>query len=456
LFAIVVALVTLVGILEWTRLPRGPLDSLGYDGFRYLAGACSLLEQGRYLDVNGESQRTFPPGTSLLYAVLGRVTGARPEKLVTVTGLICYLTIVVAMAATMRTAVRRWPLAALGVAAVGLNTYIISLTNKLWSEPPAMAVLLWALFATIAAIDKRSEGWMLAAILLFSVAIGFRFALIATVPLAFLAAGIASRRLRVPALALLSPLPMMALLRILAPGARAGSSFRVSTPPFGDDWKGLTTLANQIVPTQFGWVGVVAFVALIGAVVSIAGLRGRERSRREITLFVHVGWVVVYAVFLLVAQSVWIRPPVEIDLRMLIPLFPSIVIVLMTGADRLMDTRPRALAVLAIVAVAVGTARAVHPLLQHPPQRTVAVDLDVAGSIYRLGSGIHGEVASNAPGLAWFVLRRPIRKLSDAPAGSWIIFVDARQAGPDLVETDEILSNTVSVARDGCVLLARR
>ncbi|HEX7678247.1 MAG TPA: hypothetical protein VF713_08995, partial [Thermoanaerobaculia bacterium] len=50
-FLVVAALVTLIGIVVWRRLPRGPFDSLSYDGFRYLAGACSLLEHGRYLDL---------------------------------------------------------------------------------------------------------------------------------------------------------------------------------------------------------------------------------------------------------------------------------------------------------------------------------------------------------------------------------------------------------------------
>lgn len=456
-FLAIVVLVTLIGILEWKRLPRGPFDSLSYDGFRYLAGANSLLEHGRYLDIAAQPQRTWPPGTSLLYAALARATGQRPEQLVTFIGLTSYLSIAIALAVTMRTTIRRWPVAALGFAAIALNLAIISLTNKLWSEPPALAALMWALLMTIDAIDRRSEGRMLAAALLFSLAILFRFALIATVPLAFVAAAIATWRLRTVALMLLIPVPMIVVLRVLAPGAHTGAPFRISSLPFAEDWKGLTDLANQIVPTQLGWAGALLFVALIGSVIWVAASARVQHGRREIALFVHFGWIVLYAMFLLLAQWIWVSPAPVIDLRMLLPLYPSIVIVLVTGTDRLMDSGSRVLATLTVLAVAVGAARALHPLFQrhaHPVATTTGDD--VAGSIYRLGPRLHGELVSNAPGLAWFVLRRPIGKLSDAKTGSLIIFVDGSRTGADAVETTELPRDARVVAVDGSVTIAQR
>lgn len=457
-FLVVVALVTMIGVLEWKRLPRGPFDSLSYDGFRYLAGACSLLEHGKYLDVDAQPQRTWPPGTSLLYAALAWITGQRPENLVTLIGLMSYLSIAIALAMTMRTTIRRWPVAALGFAAIALNLAIISFTNKFWSEPPALAALTWALLMTIDAIDRRSEGRMLAAALLFALAVLFRFALIATVPLALVTAAIATWRLRTLVLMLLIPIPMIVILRVLAPGAHTGAPFRISSLPFGEDWKGLTELANQIVPTQLGWVGALLFVALIGSVIWAAASAGVERGRREIALFVHVGWIVLYAMFLLLAQWIWVSPAPVIDLRMLLPLYPSIVIVLATGADRLMGSGSRVLATLTMLAVAVGAARALHPLFQRSPHpaATCTTRDDVAYSIDRLRPALHGDIASNAQGLAWFVLRHPIRRLSDATAGSLIILVDGSRTCPGTVETTELPRDTKLVAVDESVTIARR
>lgn len=458
-FFITAALVILIGIVEWKRLPRGPLDSLSYDGFRYLAGACSLLEHGRYLDLAAEPQRTWPPGTSLLYAALARVTGQRPEQLVTVIGLMSYLSIAIAVALTMRTTIRRWPVAALGFAAIALNFAIVSLLGKFWSEPPALAALMWALLMTIDAIDRHSESRMLAAALLFSLAILFRFALIATVPLAFVAAVIASRRLRTPALMLLIPVPMIVVLRVLAPGAHSATPFRISSLPFAEDWKGLTELASQILPAQLGWAGALLFVALIASVIWVAGSAGVPHDRRETALFVHFGWIVLYTVFLLFAQWIWVSPAPVIDLRMLLPLYPSIVIVLTAGSDRLLDAGSRVLATITVLAIAVGSARALHPLFQRRPHPVVTCTSrdDVAGSIYRLGPKLHGsELASNAQGLAWFVLRRPIERLSEAKAGSLIIFVDGSRTCPDTVETMELPRQARILAVDGSVTIARR
>ncbi|HEX7679801.1 MAG TPA: hypothetical protein VF713_16855 [Thermoanaerobaculia bacterium] len=456
-FLAVAVLATLIGIVEWKRLPRAPFDSLSYDGFRYLAGACSLLDHGRYLDIAAEPQRTWPPGTSLLYAALARVTGQKPEQLVTFVGLMSYLLIAIALAMTMRTTIRRWPVAALGFVAIALNFAIINLTNRFWSEPPALTALMWGLLMTIDAVDRRSESRMLAAALLFSLAILFRFALIATVPLAFVAAAIASGRLRTPVLMLLIPAPMIVVLRVLAPGAHTGAPFRISSLPFAEDWKGLTELANQIFPAQLGWAGALLFVALIGSVIWVAGSAGVQHGSRETAMFVHFGWIVLYAMFLLLAQWIWVSPAPVIDLRMLLPLYPSIVIVLMTGVDRLMDSGSRVLAAFTVLAVAVGTARALHPLVQRRPHPvlTCASWGDVAASIDRLAPRLHGELASNAQGLAWFVLRRPIRKLSEAKAGSLIIFVDGSRTCPDTVETTEFPKDASLVAADGSVMIVR-
>ncbi|MEA2163895.1 MAG: hypothetical protein QOK37_2022 [Thermoanaerobaculia bacterium] len=462
-FPIVAALVALIGIIEWHRLPSAPLDSLNYDGFRYLAGSWSLLDHGRYIDIGGDPQRTWAPGTSLLYAVLARVTGKRPEQLVTFVGLMSYLAILFALAATMRTTIRRWPLAAIGLAAIALNSGIVSLTNKFLSEPAALAFLSWALLMAIDAIDKRSERRMVVAAFLFSLAIFFRFALIAAVPLALAAAFFASGRLRTLALALLTPLPMMIALRVLAPGAHTATPFRITPLPFAEDWKGLAELASQIVPTRMGWIGVVLFVILIvivaGAAIRSAGWVGAERGRREIALLLHSGWIILYTVFLLVAQWIWVSPAPVIDLRMLLPLYPSIVIVLVTGADRLMDRGPRSLAALGVIAVSIATARALHPFFDHRPQPAPACisRYDAVLSIERLRPAILGDdVVTNAQGLAWYALRRPVGRIRDAKTGSLVIFVDGSKTCPYTVETIEVPRGGNIIARDGAVVIMRQ
>jgi hypothetical protein len=460
MFLAAATLVVLIGIVEWSRLSRGPFDGLGYDGLRYLAGACSLLDRGKYLDPAAQPQRTWPPGTSLLYAAAARVSGQRPENLARSVGLMTYLLIALAAGATMRSTVRRWPVAALGFAAITLNLAIVSLMNKLWSEPPALAALLWGLQLTIDAIDRRSERRMLAAAGLFALAVLFRFALIATVPLAFLAAVIVSRRLRILIPMLLIPVPMVIALRVLAPDAHTAAPFRFSQLPVTEDWRGLTALANQMVPTQLGWLGVALFVALIGAVIWTAGNARAPRGRRETAQLVHLAWIAIYAVFLLAAQSMWVSPAPLIDLRMLLPLYPSIIIVLATGADRLMDGGFRFMAALTVLAVGIAVARSLHPLVQQrshaQPAQSCASSTDVARSIARLAPLLHGDIVSNAQGLAWFVLRRPVGTISDAKPGSLVLFVDESRTCSDVIESSERPAHAKPFAVDGSVSIARR
>ena len=360
----------------------------------------------------------------------------------------------------MRSTVRRWPVAALGFAAITLNLAIVSLMNKLWSEPPALAALLWGLQLTIDAIDRRSERRMLAAAGLFAFAVLFRFALIATVPLAFLAATVVSRRLRIMVLMLLIPMPMVIALRVLAPNAHAAVTFRFSPLPIAEDWRGLTALANQIVPTQFGWLGVALFVALIGAMIWTAGSARVPRGRRETAQLVHLGWIAIYAAFLLAAQWMWVSPAPLIDLRMLLPLYPSIVIVLATGADRLLDCGSRLLAALTVLALGMAVARSLHPLVQQrsdaQPAPPCASSVDVARSIARLEPALHGDIVSNAQGLAWFVLRRPVGTISDAKAGSLVLFVDESRTCSDVIESSDLPPHAKPFAVDGIVSIARR
>jgi len=48
---------------------------LTYDSYRYLAGAESIINSGGYLDIAGNPQRVWRPGTSLLLASLMAVPG---------------------------------------------------------------------------------------------------------------------------------------------------------------------------------------------------------------------------------------------------------------------------------------------------------------------------------------------------------------------------------------------
>src|SRR5664279_3978710 len=85
----------------------------------------------------------------------------------------------------------------------------------------------------------------------------------------------------------------------------------------------------------------------------------------------------------------WVSPAPVIDLPMLLPLYPSIVIVLTTGADRLLDGGSRLLSSVTVMALAIAVARSLHPLLQqhslpaHPAQSCES-SIDVAHSIARL------------------------------------------------------------------------
>ncbi|MFP5245886.1 MAG: hypothetical protein ACLGH0_04255, partial [Thermoanaerobaculia bacterium] len=140
------AVVVLLGCVHVLLLPRDEQARLSYDALRYLAGAESLLAEGKYLDVDGRPQQVWPVGTSLLYAALAKVSGAAPMSLVGLIDIVAYLITAIACIVIASATRMRAPIAVMFVAAVMCNGVVLSMHNKLWSDPLALA-LLAALFA---------------------------------------------------------------------------------------------------------------------------------------------------------------------------------------------------------------------------------------------------------------------------------------------------------------------
>jgi len=151
LAAALIAVVMTIGIAHVLLLPSDTQAHLSYDSFRYLAGTESIAGQGRYLDLDGTPQQVWPAGTSLLYAGLWRVTGAPPLELVRWVDLTAYLVLVLSCLGISSLAGMRPAIALAMLAAILCNGVIVSMQNKLWSDPVALALLSAMLLALLAA-----------------------------------------------------------------------------------------------------------------------------------------------------------------------------------------------------------------------------------------------------------------------------------------------------------------
>lgn len=446
-------LVVAVGVAKSRSLSAAPLDAFSYDSFRYLAGAESLLRTGRYRGLAGEAQTTWTPGTSLLYAATSRLTGLGSERLVAAIGIASYLLLAASCAAFLRRTVRRPWLGTLAFATICFNGFILSVTGKLWSDLIALGLLMTSLaFLHFARTDAaRGTASFVAAATSASLAMLVRSAMLALSPLLILVAfEMFRRRHRIAPIiaAVCAPLAALAVTRLLSGPAAGARPLAWRAIPAGDDWGGFVSLAQQIFPSQLEvWAGV-AFLGLAVALPVRMAVRSPrdERSGAIVLLFV---WLVCYGAFLLLAQAVWSFPVPVLDLRMLIPLFPPAVLAMALAADGLFDRSAWKGAVLGAV-LAVALIRAGRGIAAHGESGTERQCVErntIVRDIRSLAPHIlPGPVLSNAQGLTWYALRRPVHAQSDA-AGATFILVDAERACPNTVESDLTTTAPVVASR---------
>ena len=169
---------------------------MSYDAFRFLAGADSILTSGSYLDISGAPQSNWPPGTSLLYAAAASLSGKPPEELVKFVNLAALLLMAGSLWLIIEITIERWWIAVITFASILLNTSILSLQNKFWSDPLALAASSAAIASGIVACrgGKNWFGWICAASAFLSISICIRYAMLPGIQILAVAAFWLSKR----------------------------------------------------------------------------------------------------------------------------------------------------------------------------------------------------------------------------------------------------------------------
>ena len=408
--------ITAIGLVS-IAAPRNQsvLGAFSYDSFRYLAGAESILRDGTYRDLGGEPQRIWPPGTSLLYAGVSRVTGIAPEKLVSVINGLSYAITALLLWLLTRVAGMRWWTAGLMLAAFLLNSAVLAAHRKLWSEPPALALLAAVLFCVVAAKRDRT---LALAVLFASMAIVFRFALLATVPFLCVAFAVRTRRKVLALLPLLAPLPSWLAARMLGAGATGDRARGFHPAAWAENYPAILSLADQLFPARL--LGMFAIIAMIAFVVF-----GAVLARRPLTL-IAAAWVACYGGFLLFAQAV-ATPSFTLDLRILLPMYLGMVTAIASAADALAVTGPRRLgaAVLALPLLLV-LPRSARTFLTPQPEPPCFNRAQYIAALR--GHQFDGPIATNAAGTVWFATRQRIA------AGGTPVWLDPAGACANVIE----------------------
>jgi hypothetical protein len=431
------ALVAMLGIVHVLLLPSSNEARLSYDAMRYLAGAESLLAEGRYLDIDGSPQQVWLPGTSLVYAGLSRLSGKPPLALTGFVDLTAYLLLVAACLVIARVSGMRWFVAAGLIAAVACNGVLLSMHNKLWSDPLALALLMGMLASLPALLDEHASpaskrttmtlAWLFAA-----AAILVRYAMLPVIPLMMLA-GLYARRWLFAALAPFAVVP--AIIAMSATGASSGNrTFGARELPWDANGAALLQLADQVFPARIlGIFAGVLFAALCVAVPLVAW-RSQAGAARSMALAASL-WVLGYGTFLPIAQA-FADPSFPFTERILLPLYLGAMIATATACELLLRRRSRVLAVCVAVPLLLAGTRgmryAVTQMGAAPPTLQPCIGRTTHTELLRRAAP-PGPVVSNAQGPLWLAVRRPVGVPGDAGTPVW---VDPADACPDTVETD--------------------
>jgi hypothetical protein len=440
LAAVLIAVVMTAGIAHVWLLPSDVQARLSYDSFRYLAGTESIVEQGRYLDLDGTPQQVWPAGMSLLYAGLWRVTGAPPLELVRWVDLAAYLVLVLSCLGIASLAGMRPAIALAMLAAIVCNGVIVSMQNKLWSDPPGLALLSAMLLALLAAATRprRAAAFLSAAWALAAAAIMLRYAMLATIPLLMLVALLVRRRL----FAVAAPLAAVpAVLAMVTFGASKGSrTFGAQPMPWGDDVQALFRLADQVFPTRAGGaIALAAFVLLcLAAPVVLACRRDPEDvpDAARVALRIAAAWTGGYALFLPIAQFL-AYPSFALDTRIFAPLYLGAIIATAAACELLARRRHAAALLLALPLLFAGgralryTVTGIHRV---PEVRPCTSREEYIAALRSLAPS--GLLVSNAQGIVWYALRKPVFAPPFPITPVTEVWFDPARACKDIIERE--------------------
>ena len=336
---------------------------MSYDGFRYLAGAHSILASGTYLDISGAPQSHWPPGTSILYAAAASLSGRPPEELVKFVNLAALLLTAGSLWLIIEMTIDRWWIAVITFAAILLNTSILSLQNKLWSDPLALATSSASIASAMIACrgDKNWWRWICVASVFLSIAICIRYAMLPGIPVLLAVAFWLSKRTASHREAVLLPLftPLVTFisfyfLRSSSTYPRALSIRSVTSMgsfDFPHYWSAFVQMADQVLPVAFvaTWLSIIIVaVALIAVPVGTAFVTPTSQQRSA--LLISVGYVLLSCIFLAMVPVVSTFP-FGMGYRYLLPIYPLILIGAAVAADLLLSRRQLRSQILALIVV---------------------------------------------------------------------------------------------------------
>lgn len=440
------------GLFAMRRLPWVDDARLSYDSIRYYAGAESILQRGVYQDLDGRPQRQWPPGMSLLYAFLSAATRLDPVRLVPIVNAAAFILTVSAFAMLVRLAGVRWWLGALSVAAVAWNGLYLSMQNKMWSELPSIALFIVTLLFLANALrrDARAGRWISLALVTTAGCIMFRYAFLALIPVLMLVA-ILDRRWIAAMAALLTPIPTLAAVFLLG-ASRGNRAFDLQAVQLHEFRSAIVAVGEQMFPRLLGGVAVVVLIVAAGFVIPLIFARttgpGAAREVIGLTLL----WTIAYTAFLLVAQML-ISPQPIVDLRMLLPLYFTLVLAVAVSCE-IAFREHRMIAVFLMASLLSASLRAGRFALF-----TIGRKGEVRNCVPRQwyvdairNAAPQGSIGSNAQGTVWLALRRPISTMADADTMIWIDSARACEGAVDLFAPRP--SGSVE-RRNGLVILTR-
>lgn len=426
------ALIVVIGLITVDHWPRSEFSGISYDSIRYYAGTESILMEGHYRDLDGRPQQVWPPGLSLLYAFVSRLSNQPPLDLVAPIDSISYVMSIALLAFLLYRSAVRWPIAMLAVAALAWNGYYLSIHNKLWSEPPTLAFFVAAIvcLTEFARKTKRSTAWFLAALLCTATCILLRYAFL---PLVLVAAGLAAwqRRWLHATFAALTPIPTIVALAALGAATPGNRSMGVQPVVWSQFSQAFVSLSEQMFPGRFGGGTVTILFALVTFIIPIVALKTSEHGPGVVTTVTGLAWLFVYVSFLMFTQMTAVPPPI-VDLRMLIPLYFTAIVAAATASEMLIHRR-QWLAAVVIIGLALASFRAarftVGVYRSQPPAADCVSREWYVGAIRKRAP--QGTIVTNAQGTVWLALHRPIFSSGD---GQTVIWIDAQRACDGVVE----------------------
>jgi hypothetical protein len=480
-----------ISIAYALMLPSGGLYSMSYDGFRYLAGADSILASGSYLDISGAPQSHWPPGTSILYAAAASLSGRPPEELVKFLNLAALLLMAGSLWLIIATTIERWWIAVITFASILLNTSILSLQNKFWSDPLALATSSAAIASGIVACraGKNWFGWICVASVFLSISICFRYAMSPAIPILALAALWLSKRSSSHRGAVFLPLLLPPLLLLISfyfvrPSNAPHLPFSIRTVnsigsfDFKGYWKAFAQMADQVIPNALfaTWLSMI-LVGTILIAVPIGVTFVAQKFQQRGALLICVGYVLVSCVFLALVPVISTFS-FGMDYRYLLPIYPFILIGSAIAANVLLNRQQLSSRILSLIIVALlsiaaarSTRAAVLGILSNTSQQSASCVSGEAlvDDLKRIPATQNPSGAlTNIQALSWYAMRIPTadltwRALADARSGTIIIFARPEFTCPEVVEHGDISEMALTSSSDvrivsssGALLIGRK